>query len=176
MFYIVAGVCTALFLVVVIGFQTKPPLPSNAARIAPQSSQPVTYYQSVKTIVTNKNYILLLITYGINAGVLYAMSTLLNQTVLRHFPGEEENAGQIGLTIVVCGMFGSVVCGIILDKTHKFRETTLVVYGLAVAGMVAYTFTFELQYIVITFVTAGAVGFFMTGYLPFTWTETSSQQ
>ncbi|XP_046438070.1 feline leukemia virus subgroup C receptor-related protein 2-like isoform X1 [Daphnia pulex] len=166
MFYIVAGVCTALFIVVVIGFQAKPPLPPNAARIAPQSSQPVTYYQSVKTIVTNKNYILLLITYGINAGVFYAMSTLLNQTVLRHFPGEEENAGRIGLTIVVCGMFGSVVCGIILDKTHKFRETTLVVYGLAVAGMVAYTFTFELQYIVITFVTAGAVGFFMTGYLP----------
>ncbi|XP_046437919.1 feline leukemia virus subgroup C receptor-related protein 2-like [Daphnia pulex] len=176
MFYIVAGVCTALFIVVVIGFQAKPPLPPNAARIAPQSSQPVTYYQSVKTIVTNKNYILLLITYGINAVVFYAMSTLLNQTVLRHFPGEEENAGRIGLTIVVCGMFGSVVCGIILDKTHKFRETTLVVYGLAVAGMVAYTFKFELQYIVITFVTAGAVGFFMTGYLPFTWTETSSQQ
>jgi FLVCR family feline leukemia virus subgroup C receptor-related protein len=106
MFYIVAGVCTALFIVVVIGkvhyfskdifnnlkklfdtgFQAKPPLPPNAARIAPQSSQPVTYYQSVKTIVTNKNYILLLITYGINAGVFYAMSTLLNQTVLRHFP------------------------------------------------------------------------------------------
>jgi FLVCR family feline leukemia virus subgroup C receptor-related protein len=37
------------------------------------------------------------------------------------FQGEEENAGRIGLTIVVCGMFGSVVCGIILDKTHKFR-------------------------------------------------------
>lgn len=35
--------------------------------------------------------------------------------------GEEENAGRIGLTIVVCGMFGSVACGIILDKTHKFR-------------------------------------------------------
>ncbi|XP_057374750.1 heme transporter FLVCR2-like [Daphnia carinata] len=166
MFYIVAGICTAFFLLVLAAFQAKPPLPPNAARAAPQSAEPVTYYQSIKTIVTNRNYILLLITYGINAGVFYAMSTLLNQTVLKHFPGEEENAGRIGLTIVVCGMFGSVVCGIILDKTHKFRETTLVVYGLAVAGIVAYTFTFELQYIVVTFVTAGAVGFFMTGYLP----------
>ncbi|KAI9556829.1 hypothetical protein GHT06_016621 [Daphnia sinensis] len=166
MFYIVAGTCTAFFLLVLVAFQAKPPLPPNAARAAPQSAEPVTYYQSIKTIVTNRNYILLLITYGINAGVFYAMSTLLNQTVLKHFPGEEENAGRIGLTIVVCGMLGSVVCGIVLDKTHKFRETTLVVYGLAVAGMVAYTFTFELQYIVVTFVTAGAVGFFMTGYLP----------
>lgn len=35
--------------------------------------------------------------------------------------GEEENAGRIGLTIVVAGMFGSVLCGIILDRTHKFK-------------------------------------------------------
>lgn len=37
-------------------------------------------------MVTNKNYLVLLITYGVNAGVFYAMSTLLNQTVLTHFP------------------------------------------------------------------------------------------
>jgi nitrate/nitrite transporter NarK len=46
----------------------------------------LTYYQSVKRIVTNRNYILLLFTYGINVGVFYAMSTLLNQVVLQHFP------------------------------------------------------------------------------------------
>lgn len=32
-------------------------------------------------------------------------------------------------------------------------------YGLAVAGMVAYTFTFELQMIVVSFITAGFVGY-----------------
>lgn len=69
------------------GFQAKPPLPPNPARSSSsQSSESVTYYQSVKQIVTNRNYILLLITYGVNAGVFYAMSTLLNQTVLKHFP------------------------------------------------------------------------------------------
>jgi hypothetical protein len=31
------------------------------------------------------NYVLLLISYGINAGVFYTVSTLLNQTVLLHF-------------------------------------------------------------------------------------------
>merc|ERR1712071_623185 len=95
------------------------------------------------------------------------MSTLLNQVALSYFPGEEINAGRIGLTIVVCGMVGSVICGIILDKTHRFKETTLVVYIMAVVGMVLYTITFQYgQHIVLTFVTAGCVGFFMTGYLP----------
>lgn len=41
---------------------------------------------SIKHIITNRNYVLLFLTYGINAGVFYAMSTLLNQTVLAHFP------------------------------------------------------------------------------------------
>lgn len=35
--------------------------------------------------------------------------------------GSEEDAGRIGLVIVVSGMAGSVVCGIILDTTHKFK-------------------------------------------------------
>jgi FLVCR family feline leukemia virus subgroup C receptor-related protein len=34
----------------------------------------------------NRDYVLLLVTYGINVGVFYAMSTLLNQTILQHFP------------------------------------------------------------------------------------------
>jgi FLVCR family feline leukemia virus subgroup C receptor-related protein len=113
MFYIVAGVSTLLLLTVIIGnfkilyffvsplltslknfttfivFQAKPSLPPSTARyLAAQqpSPTPLTYYQSVKRIVTNRNYILLLFTYGINVGVFYAMSTLLNQVVLQHFP------------------------------------------------------------------------------------------
>ena len=35
--------------------------------------------------------------------------------------GEEKNAGRIGLTIVVSGMFGSILFGVILDKTKKFK-------------------------------------------------------
>lgn len=54
-------------------------------------------------------------------GVFYAISTLLNQIVLTHYPGAEEDAGRIGLCIVVAGMLGSVCCGIILDKTHRFK-------------------------------------------------------
>lgn len=75
--------------------------------------------------MTNKNYILLLVSYGVNVGVFYAISTLLNQIVLLHFPGHELDAGQIGLCIILCGMAGSVISGIILDKTHKFKVSIL---------------------------------------------------
>ena len=38
--------------------------------------------------------------------------------------GVTEDAGMIGLVIVVCGMAGSMVGGIILDKAHAYKATT----------------------------------------------------
>jgi len=168
LYYTLAGISTVLTIIVLFGFQAEPPTPPTAARsLASGSESPKSYLESMKHMVTDRSYMLLLVTYGINVGVFYAMSTLLNQVVLFHFPGEELNAGRIGLTIVVCGMLGSVVCGIVLDKTHRFKETTLAVYGMSVVGMILYTITFEYgKHIVTTFATAGFLGFFMTGYLP----------
>lgn len=33
----------------------------------------------------------------------------------------EEDCGRIGLLMIVLGMFGSVIFGYILDKTHRFK-------------------------------------------------------
>ena len=35
--------------------------------------------------MSNKGYVLLLITYGLNVGVFYAISTLLNLIIVQHF-------------------------------------------------------------------------------------------
>lgn len=35
--------------------------------------------------------------------------------------GEEVNAGRIGLTLVIAGMVGSLICGIWLDKTKTYK-------------------------------------------------------
>lgn len=58
---------------------------------------------------------------GINVGVFYAVSTLLNQMILYYYKEAQESTGTIGLLIIVSGMFGSVVCGYILDKFHHFK-------------------------------------------------------
>uniref|UniRef100_A0A8B9FQC0 Feline leukemia virus subgroup C receptor-related protein 2-like protein n=1 Tax=Amazona collaria TaxID=241587 RepID=A0A8B9FQC0_9PSIT len=46
------------------------------------------------------------------------------------------------------------------------RQTTLAVYIMSLVGMIAYTFTLSLGHLWVVFVTAGILGFFMTGYLP----------
>ncbi|GFG32507.1 hypothetical protein Cfor_04335 [Coptotermes formosanus] len=77
----------------------------------------------------------------------------------------EQFAGEVGLVFVAGGMVGSVVFGIILDKTHKFKETTVAVYGFSALGMLAFTFTLGLGSRLFVYVTSTFVGCFLGGYM-----------
>nr|KAF6316027.1 FLVCR heme transporter 1 [Pipistrellus kuhlii] len=149
-------------------FKEKPRYPPSRAQAAIQDSPPAeySYKNSIMNLFKNIPFVLLLITYGIMTGAFYSVSTLLNQMILTYYKGEEVNAGRIGLTLVVAGMVGSILCGLWLDYTKTYKQTTLVVYILSFLGMVIFTFTLDLQYIIIVFFTGGVLGFFMTGYLP----------
>uniref|UniRef100_A0A8B9JZG8 Feline leukemia virus subgroup C cellular receptor family, member 2a n=1 Tax=Astyanax mexicanus TaxID=7994 RepID=A0A8B9JZG8_ASTMX len=168
MFYITAGVATLIFFLVIIVFQEKPEIPPSQAQAAMRNMSPQEYFYlaSIKRLIHNKSFILLIITYGLNVGSFYAVSTLLNRMIIDHYPGEEVNAGRIGLTIVIAGMVGSLICGIWLDKSKTYKQTTLAVYFLTLVGMLIYAFTLDLGHLWVVFLTAGALGFFMTGYLP----------
>ncbi|EDW61531.1 choline/ethanolamine transporter flvcr2a [Drosophila virilis] len=171
MFYLVAGLTSILLVLMAIFFQDRPPTPPSAAqeesqRLEGMVEEQVSFLQSLKNLMTNRNFIFLLLSYGINVGVFYAISTLLNPVVLKYYPGHEVDTGRIGLSIVLAGMLGSVVSGIVLDKTHKFKETTLAVYALSMVGMWIFTFTLDTGHIAVVYLTASLLGFFMTGYLP----------
>ncbi|XP_047984886.1 uncharacterized MFS-type transporter C09D4.1 isoform X3 [Leguminivora glycinivorella] len=165
MFYLVAGVTSVLFVFILLFFKRAPATPPSAAADL-GASLDSNFLHSVKKLFTNRNYNLLLISYGLNVGVFYAISTLLNEVVLKFFPGANEDVGRIGLMIVVAGMLGSVICGFILDKTHKFKETTLALYAASVVGMIIFTFTLDSGEIAVVYFSAIILGFFMNGYLP----------
>ncbi|KAF7397637.1 hypothetical protein HZH68_008859 [Vespula germanica] len=122
MFYIVAAFTSLILVVILLFFKAQPPLPPSPAQaVQRENDSTEDFIQSIKRLFTNVGYLLLLLSYAINVGIFYAISTLLNQIILEYFPGHEEDAGRIGLTIICAGMLGSVVCGIILDKTHKYK-------------------------------------------------------
>ncbi|XP_069049268.1 heme transporter FLVCR2 isoform X1 [Lepisosteus oculatus] len=168
MFYGTAAVATILFILVIIVFQEKPDLPPTQAQATIRSCPPenYSYIQSILRLLSNRPFILLIITYGLNVGCFYAVSTLLNRMIIEHYPGEEVNAGRIGLTLVIAGMVGSLICGIWLDKTKTYKQTTLAVYLMSFVGMIVYAFTLGLGHLWVVFITAALLGFFMTGYLP----------
>ncbi|XP_066117493.1 heme transporter FLVCR1 [Saccopteryx bilineata] len=168
MFYGTSAVATFLFILTIIAFKEKPQYPPSQAQAVLQDSpaEEYSYKKSIRNLFKNIPFVLLLVTYGIMTGAFYSVSTLLNQMILTYYKGEEVNAGRIGLTLVVAGMVGSILCGLWLDFTKTYKQTTLIVYILSFFGMVIFTFTLDLGYIIFVFVTGGALGFFMTGYLP----------
>jgi FLVCR family feline leukemia virus subgroup C receptor-related protein len=70
-------------------FKNEPPSAANRAQgqrtARKEEGESVTYLTSVKNLLTNRDYVLLLFTYGMNVGVFYAISTLLGTTVVEHF-------------------------------------------------------------------------------------------
>lgn len=167
MFYASAGVTSALFILTLIVYRKHPPLPPSKAQVAIVEAATHEHYgHSLLRLVKNFPFMLLMVTYGVNTGSYYAISTYLNPLVLKYFPGEEEKAGFIGLTIVLAGVLGAILAGIWLDKTKAFKATTVGIYFLSMAGMVVFTFTINLNHMWILFLCGGILGFFMTGYLP----------
>ncbi|VVC26311.1 Hypothetical protein CINCED_3A025727 [Cinara cedri] len=162
MYYATAIFSTLVFALIYLFVQSSPPLPPSLAQANQRSStnanDPRNFVKSLWRLVGNYGFVLLLLSYGMNVGSFYAISTLLNQIILSYFPDNAEDAGRIGLSIVLAGMFGSVVCGFVLDKTHRFKETTLVVYACSLLGMIIYTFTLSCGYISIVYLSAILLG------------------
>ncbi|XP_053316073.1 feline leukemia virus subgroup C receptor-related protein 1 [Spea bombifrons] len=167
MFYGTAAVSTLLFILTVAVFKEKPKIPPSQSQAFKDSpSEGSSYKVSIVNLFKNVPFVLLLISYGIMTGSFYSVSTLLNQMITFHYEGEEVNAGRIGLTLVVAGMVGSIICGLWLDYSKTYKQTTLAVYVLSFVGMLVFTFTLDLGNLIVVFVTGGVLGFFMTGYLP----------
>ncbi|KYM78165.1 Feline leukemia virus subgroup C receptor-related protein 2 [Atta colombica] len=77
----------------------------------------------------------------------------------------EEDAGRIGLIMILTGMIGSVSFGIILDKTHKYKQTAVTVYFLTFCGQILFTVFTCMGIKWMVYVSAIFLGYFMSGYL-----------
>ncbi|XP_076242837.1 choline/ethanolamine transporter flvcr2a [Calliopsis andreniformis] len=164
----VAIIVSITFLLIIILFEDDPKVPPSTARALQKLNQlegEENFVEPIKRLLKNKQYLLLCNTYGLNVGVLNAVGTLLNQIYLRHFENGEEDAGRIGLAMIITGMIGSFCFGVILDKTHKYKETTVIVYFLSLCGQILFaTFTcLEIKWMI--YLSATFLGYFMTGYV-----------
>ncbi|KAJ1157475.1 hypothetical protein NDU88_010187 [Pleurodeles waltl] len=166
MFYGTAAISTLLFFLTVLVFKEKPKVPPSQAQAVLQDSSPedYSYKQSMKNLFKSVPFGLLLISYGIMTGSFYSLSTLLNQMIMFHYEGEEVNAGRIGLTLVLAGMVGSILCGFWLDYSKTYKQTTLAVYVECLEFPKLLTGSAP-SYVYINRQSV-RTSFFMTGYLP----------
>ncbi|XP_030752073.1 uncharacterized MFS-type transporter C09D4.1-like isoform X2 [Sitophilus oryzae] len=112
---------------VIFFFSKQPRIPPTLAQWEERHKRKLNFSKYLKhfsSLFSNHGFVCHTIAYGINIGVFAAIGTLLNQFILEYFPNSEEDAGRIGLIMVLGGICGSVVFGVVLDKTHKYKVFT----------------------------------------------------
>ncbi|CAL8108474.1 unnamed protein product [Calicophoron daubneyi] len=120
---------------------------------------------SLMRVIKNPSFMLLLCSYGINTGTYYALGTLLNLILLQFFPADAP-IGWVGFLLIISGIIGSIIGGIVLDKSKKYKLVIIVMYLMGLLWMGVFTGCLYRHSIVLIFVCSFFLGFFMTGFLP----------
>ncbi|KAL8599889.1 hypothetical protein ACOMHN_016234 [Nucella lapillus] len=155
MFFGTAAVTTAIFIANLFLFQKEPPTPpSRAQQHQLELEVNADYGKSLLNLFRNKGFVILMISYGMNTGSFYAVSTLLNNIILDYFPVSKnllsryDNDDDTMVNVIL--MWG----------------TSLGIYLMTTASMAAFAFTLSLNRLWVVFLTGGLLGLTMTGYLP----------
>ncbi|CAG5103408.1 Oidioi.mRNA.OKI2018_I69.chr1.g760.t1.cds [Oikopleura dioica] len=203
MFVVGTGLCAISFLSILVFFRNEPDRPPSEAE-ALRRAENITknhgskdalkvYKKALSDLLKNRSYIFLMISYGINGGSYYAISTLLPQLLGPSFEDSSLSTsekdtlfGWMGLCFIVAGLVGSILGGLALDASKKFKLVTMITYiGVlgtfaAFAGILdlsrncAFSTEFffceifekQLNSIPTDYILISILGFFMTGYLP----------
>ncbi|XP_074030376.1 choline/ethanolamine transporter flvcr2a-like [Leptinotarsa decemlineata] len=159
-----------LVLIVFFYFPERPLNPPSMAMFEKRNQRnEVTvssFMKSFKLLMNNKAFHVHNIAFGCNLGIFSVIGTLMNQCVLNYFPGAQEDAGRMGSLMIIAGIGGSVFTGIILDKTHRYKETSSIVSLLEtiVLAGVLYALSAQNKWLSYTIITV--FGIFQSAYLP----------
>nr|CAI5826100.1 unnamed protein product [Callosobruchus analis] len=124
------------------------------------------FLKNCKDLMKNQDFILILISLGIFNGIWNSFGILVNTIYLKYFPDGGTDVGIITLcSIISGGCIGSVIFGIILDKTHKFKKTTIAAMIFATVTFAVCIYMFVTKSRLATFFATPLFGFFIASTL-----------
>ena len=92
------------------------------------------FKESLKRVLKNKQFLILLQAYGINFGIFTACSTVLNQMVIARHPTKGNAIGYMGFAAVLCGMVSIFLSGILLDRKKIYRGYSIGIFATSAVG------------------------------------------
>ena len=132
-----AVVGVVALLLVLLFFRSQPAFPPTAAeaRRRAKPKEPAAYAlaglrRDVGTLLADKDYVVVLLTFGIGLGSFNALMTVVEQWV--GVAGyDSDRAGMFGGLLMGCGMAGTFVAAILLDSTKQYRVVLRAWFGFA---------------------------------------------
>jgi FLVCR family MFS transporter 7 len=156
-----AGPCILAFILVLLFFRERPPTAPSLSSV--QESEG--FLTGLGSVIRNKQYLLLLLSFGIGVGSTSSVSTLSGQIV----GGQGFSAIQAGYffaILLAAGIMGAVISGKIVDRTKKFTETLRVSFGMATLAFLMFTLVLPTGIFWLVCISTGMMGFFCFAALP----------
>lgn len=152
-FAIIAACLAAAFV------NRKPPAPLTNDSPAKQE---VLRFESIRLLIANKSYVLILLISFISIGIFNTILTLLETILIpRGFTSEE--AGLVGAVFIVAGIIGAVVLPILSDRYRIRVPYFVAAIALLIPSYVGLTFVDQP---ILVAIIAGIAGFMIMGVAP----------
>ncbi|CAG9856707.1 unnamed protein product [Phyllotreta striolata] len=150
-------------------FPNEPPLPPTLVQAELRETKPKfdtkVFFLSMRDLFLNKAFVVNMLAYSVNMAVFSAIGTLQNRIILTFYEGAYEEVGLMGFLLVMSGVCGTLLIGIVLDKTHKYKETSLINYVLSVLSVVAFIFSLKYRVKLFTYISCVLLGLFTSAYI-----------
>lgn len=119
----------------------------------------------LKLLLSNKQFLLLMLGVGAGLGLFNAVTTLIEQLVS---PAgyDKDDAGDFGALIIGCGLVGAGIVGPIMDYTHAYNRILKAGLIAATLGTVFVFLALRPGEMALVSVGFGALGFVMLPLLP----------
>eukprot|EP00727_Mastigamoeba_balamuthi_P000701 m51a1_g10628 hypothetical protein (514) ;mRNA; f:36421-38645 len=132
----VPGVLAVFFM------SARPPSPSDGS-VPSASREPLaqslrSFLRGTRKVVCNVAFMILVLTWGMGLGVFNAVTTLIEQ-LTKPADYSSDQAGYFGVAVIIAGLLGAGVVGVVVDRTHRYREILWGTYVATLAGCVAVT-------------------------------------
>eukprot|EP00539_Tryblionella_compressa_P019701 CAMPEP_0178857584 /NCGR_PEP_ID=MMETSP0747-20121128/213_1 /TAXON_ID=913974 /ORGANISM="Nitzschia punctata, Strain CCMP561" /LENGTH=588 /DNA_ID=CAMNT_0020523831 /DNA_START=54 /DNA_END=1820 /DNA_ORIENTATION=- len=111
---------------------------ANEQHCSPTSS--VSIWQSVRQLMSNTQYLILLVAIGIQYGVNNALLTLLQPWMARAGFPDDEIAGLFGSVAIVGGAIGTFIATPLLDKTRNYKQAVRLSFFTSFIVMIGVVF------------------------------------
>jgi len=139
MYQAVVGLIVLVLLLIFL--KEKPKTPPSAASDEPDEQKNV--WEENKKIMKDKNFIKLIVTFGIIFGTVNTLGTIIG-IIVNKFGYSDDNASLFGAVFIIGGIIGSGILGAFVEVTRKYKTAMIIIGVIAVLaplGLMSSLFT-----------------------------------
>lgn len=148
-----AIVCFVVMVLCIVWFQERPSIPPSIS--ASEVREPLC--KSLALCFKNSNFLLVFLGFSLIQGTFGTLVTLLEAITSPYGFSSFDNS-ILGIIFIVVGVAGSLIIGCEVTATNKYKLTCFIACLLTLLTLLIFTFTLELESLLITSIAVGLVG------------------